>query len=428
MQSGPITVQVYSPRICDSARDPRCHLFPQDVSLDMKSRKVYIDLFAGCGGLSVGLHNAGWRGLFAVEKNPDAFRTLQRNLIFNKNHFSWPTWLEQGPSDIDELLDQHSSRLNRLSGKVDLVAGGPPCQGFSTAGRRNRNDSRNHLVHSYLKFVEIVKPKAILLENVRGFTMPFCERSSSYSDMITESLINLGYSDVEGHILDAADFGVPQSRRRFLAIATRAGVAPSIFQSLLESRENFLRSKRLPARSSASSALSDLEMRNGSIEDIECRSFRLGLRGSATTGLQRYLRVGTRKQVPDSHRFVNHRPQTTSSFKTILRTAERNRSVSDTLRGELGITKRCITPLDPNRPSPTVTTIPDDLIHYSEPRVMTPRECARLQTFPDWFEFTGPYTTGGLRRRTQVPRYTQIGNAVPPLWAEQMGMAIRKFV
>ena len=82
--------------------------------------------------------------------------------------------------------------------------------------------------------------------------------------------------------------------------------------------------------------------------------------------------------------------------------------------------------LDPDEPAPTITTIPDDFIHYSEPRVMTVRECARLQTFPDWFEFKGPYTTGGPRRVVQTPRYTQVGNAVPPLFAEMVGLALKE--
>jgi DNA (cytosine-5)-methyltransferase 1 len=84
--------------------------------------------------------------------------------------------------------------------------------------------------------------------------------------------------------------------------------------------------------------------------------------------------------------------------------------------------------LDPNDVAPTVTTIPDDFIHYSEPRVMTVRECARLQSFPDWFKFKGPYTTGGKRRAHQTPRYTQVGNAVPPLFAEIIGLATKKAI
>ncbi|MBW7913589.1 MAG: DNA cytosine methyltransferase, partial [Taibaiella sp.] len=103
----------------------------------MPKEYSYIDLFAGCGGLSLGLHNAGWKGLFAVEKSPDAFKTLKYNLIDKKNHFNWPKWLGEPTNlEINEVIKKYKNQLQNLRGKVDLVAGGPPCQGFSMAGRR----------------------------------------------------------------------------------------------------------------------------------------------------------------------------------------------------------------------------------------------------------------------------------------------------
>lgn len=99
-------------------------------------RYTVIDLFAGCGGLSLGLYQAGWNGLFAIEKNAFAFETLKYNLIDNKKHFDWPNWLPQTEHDINEVLEKYPEQLKSLQGKVDLVAGGPPCQGFSMAGKR----------------------------------------------------------------------------------------------------------------------------------------------------------------------------------------------------------------------------------------------------------------------------------------------------
>ena len=98
-----------------------------------KHKYTVIDLFAGCGGLSLGLYQAGWNGLFAIEKNDFAFATLKANLIDNKKHFEWPKWLPQTPHDINEVLNNYDSELLALRGHVDLVAGGPPCQGFSMA-------------------------------------------------------------------------------------------------------------------------------------------------------------------------------------------------------------------------------------------------------------------------------------------------------
>ena len=104
---------------------------------------MYVDLFAGCGGLSYGLYNAGWQGLFAVEKNKDAFATLKYNLIDSRDHFNWPTWLEKDCIDINDLIVEHRQELEKLRGTVELVVGGPPCQGFSMAGKRKGTDIRN---------------------------------------------------------------------------------------------------------------------------------------------------------------------------------------------------------------------------------------------------------------------------------------------
>ena len=93
----------------------------------------YIDLFAGSGGLSLGLHNAGLTGIFAVERNKDAFETLKYNLIDKKKHFDWPKWLEKKNWDINELLKTHKADISALNGTVDLIVGGRPCQGFSMA-------------------------------------------------------------------------------------------------------------------------------------------------------------------------------------------------------------------------------------------------------------------------------------------------------
>ena len=124
----------------------------------------YIDLFAGSGGLSLGLYNAGLHGIFAIEKNKDAFSTLKYNLIERRNHFLWPNWLEMKNWDINELLEVHSKKLSTLNGSVDLVVGGPPCQGFSMAGKRKNDDIRNQLMHSYIEFIKLVQPTMLFFE------------------------------------------------------------------------------------------------------------------------------------------------------------------------------------------------------------------------------------------------------------------------
>ena len=155
----------------------------------------YIDLFAGSGGLSLGLHNAGLEGLFAIERNKDAFKTLKFNLIDKRKHFSWPDWLEMKNWDINELLEEHSENLASLSGKVDLVVGGPPCQGFSMAGKRQNDDVRNQLMHSYVEIIKLVQPKMLFFENVQGFTVDFKDHKDkkNYSNILISELKRLGY-------------------------------------------------------------------------------------------------------------------------------------------------------------------------------------------------------------------------------------------
>src|SRR5258708_37500312 len=114
----------------------------------MTEKHTYIDLFAGCGGLSLGLHNAGWKGFFAIEKNADAFKTLKHNLIDKLDHFDWPEWLDKRPYSINTVLSNYRNHLLSLRGKIDLVTGGPPCQGFSTTGESNEKDERNGLIKS----------------------------------------------------------------------------------------------------------------------------------------------------------------------------------------------------------------------------------------------------------------------------------------
>ena len=179
----------------------------------------YIDLFAGCGGLSLGLYNAGWHGLFAVEKNTDAFLTLENNLIKKKAHYAWPQWLEKSSLDIYEVIKKHSEQLSQLQGHVDLVVGGPPCQGFSMAGSRKANDARNQLFMAYLEFIQLVKPNTLVFENVHGFTVAFPDdegkKGDAYSKKITDALKEQGYQAL-GKLIDMSEYGVPQRRKRYL--------------------------------------------------------------------------------------------------------------------------------------------------------------------------------------------------------------------
>lgn len=404
--------------------------------LEMKTtrKKTYIDLFAGCGGLSLGLHNAGWKGLFAIEKSPHAFKTLEFNLIEKTKHFKWPKWLPKQAHDINVAIEQYATELEQLRGKITLIAGGPPCQGFSIAGLRNENDERNKLIDSYIKFVSLVKPDLILFENVKGFTMEFrnnATKGKKYSQIVISKLTGEGYN-VYGQLVNFGDYGVPQKRTRFILVGIRNDIkgssvekAKEFFWKLEENKFSFLQQKDIPVNPTVEDALSDLISSNGVVDTPDRKGFKSGLYKEVTSKYQRYARKKTKKEtIPNSHSFAKQTTPVVERLKYILSVTNECKDIGEEMKNMLGITTQVLIPLQPNEQSPTVTSHPDDMIHYCEPRILTVRECARLQGFPDNFEFQEKYTTGGKHRKYEVPRYTQVGNAIPPLFGEQAGLTL----
>ena len=402
----------------------------------------YIDLFAGCGGLSLGLHYTGvWRGLFAIEKSPDAFQTLKYNLIEKRNHFEWPSWLSQKEHDINEILKKHKEELISYRGKVDLVVGGPPCQGFSTAGRRREDDERNSLVKKYIKFIRLVQPKIIFFENVKGFTQQF-EGNKTKGKIYSQYVINalkrngknyIGYK-VSGQLVDFSQFGVPQKRTRFILVGIRKDYQTSVkvedfFRTIKQNKYDFLVSKGLEMNPNLEDAISDLLIRQENIIDSpDSKNYKSCKYSSPKSMYQVLMRKELETEVPDSHRFAKHAEYTVKLFSTLINNTTKGKRLSNKERRKFGVKKRSIVVLDPDTPTPTITTHPDDYIHYCEPRILTVREYARLQSFPDDFEFKGKYTTGGKLRVKEVPRYSQIGNAIPPLFGEIAGLTLKEFI
>lgn len=406
----------------------------------MDTRQLkYIDLFAGCGGLSLGLHNAGWKGIFAIEKSPDAFKTLEYNLIEKKNHFDWPGWLPKKHLDINQVLNDYKNELLSLRGQVDLVAGGPPCQGFSNAGKRREDDVRNGLIRSYLKFIMYVRPKILFFENVKGFTQEFKKNKAKgkvYSQFVLSVLKRLGYN-VYGDMVDFSKYGIPQKRTRFILVGVRKDIvakkevcAELFFNQLIDNKAQFLRGRNLPQSPRLKDAISDLLKANGVVptkDEHRSSTFFSGKYTTAKSKYQRYLRKGCKDAIPNSHSYPKHKPATIKQFERLLE-EPKGKNLSKTTKEVFNINKHVIIPLAGNEPAPTITTLPDDYIHYCEPRILTVREYARIQSFPDWYHFQGKYTTGGKERTKEVPRYTQIGNAIPPLFGEQSGLVLKHLI
>jgi len=403
----------------------------------MSKQHTYIDLFAGCGGLSLGLYNAGWKGLFAIEKSPQAFDTLSFNLINKKKHFEWVDWLPKQALDINYVIKKYSEQLKQLQGKVTLVVGGPPCQGFSTAGRRDESDQRNKLINAYIKFIDLVKPDMIFFENVKGFTMEFrnnAQKGKKYSQIVTSELNETGYN-VYGDLVNFGDYGIPQKRTRFILVGIRKDIkgssinkAKSFFETIEQKKFNFLQQKGLTVNPTIKEALSDLLKGKNTKDTPDRKGFKSGCYRKATSNYQILARETVTDEIPNSHSFAKHTEKVVERLEKIQAATVECKNISDELKQQLKIQTQVLVPLKPNEQAPTVTSHPDDMIHYCEARILTVRECARLQSFPDWFEFRNKYTTGGSLRKKEVPRYTQVGNAIPPLFGEQAGLVLKELI
>ncbi len=400
-----------------------------------RNNHTVIDLFAGCGGLSLGLYQAGWHGVFAIEKNPCAFETLKYNLIDNKKHFDWPEWLPKEPLDILRVNKMYKKELRQLRGTIDLIAGGPPCQGFSMAGKRVKDDIRNQLVFAYIEFIKMVQPKLILFENVKGFTYAFGKKDNPdaipYSVIVVERLKKMGY-DVCAQVIDFSKYGVPQRRKRFILVGVQKNVKKSandFINKLNENRDSFLSTCGLSKNTTVIDAISDLLKSNGTVPTPDRKNFQSGLYGNIKSNYQEYMRHGIDWRIPQSHSFAHHGEEKLACYKRLL--AEypvKGKRIDGKAREAWGIKQRGIFILDGQSVAPTITNMPDDYLHYLEPRIMTVRECARIQSFPDWYEFKSKYTTGGEQRKKEVPRYSQVGNAIPPLFAYQAGLVLNEMI
>ncbi|MBE3118247.1 MAG: DNA cytosine methyltransferase, partial [Candidatus Atribacteria bacterium] len=240
-------------------------------------------------------------------------------------------------------------------------------------------------------------------------------------------------------LVRACDFGVPQYRPRYLTVGIRRDLfagrqAPNFLDTLMAIRNDFLLARGLPTDHPVNVAQAISDLRVAGKTQITCDDpespggFRQISYVGPESDYQRLMHGSLNGHPINSLRLPNHRPSTVAKFERILATCRKGVQLSAADRERLGIKKSAIVPLAPDQPSHTLTTLPDDLLHYNEPRIHTIREHARLQSFPDWFDFRGKYTTGGDRRTRECPRYTQVGNAVPPLLAEAVGLAIQRLI
>ncbi|MEB1487802.1 DNA cytosine methyltransferase [Xanthomonas campestris pv. campestris] len=433
---------------------PRDHVVQPDTKKPSPymSKYKFIDLFSGCGGLSLGLSMAGLQGRFAVERDPMAFETFSDNFLGNRkvpvDKFDWPSWLKKQACGIDELLDNHRGELAGLRGEIDVLAGGPPCQGFSFAGRRQEADPRNQLFEKYVQVVDAIRPSILVLENVPGMKVAHSSKGieqeegaeaqvpESYYEKLKRSLEGIGY-EVHGQIVDASLFGVPQRRSRLIVIGIDGHLASRLeggvmhaFKALGLKRLEMLAKHGLPKTKlvSAQDAISDLLVKRtfttACVDPFSPKGFEEPVYLGPSTSYQKLMHKHCRTDAMDSMRLARHGDEVRERFRAIIKECTQGVRMNEASRARFGIKKHRVYPMSAWEPAPTITTLPDDVLHYSEPRILTVRESARLQSFPDWFRFRGKFTTGGKMRTKECPRYTQVGNAVPPLLAEAIGLAV----
>lgn len=449
----------------------------------------YVDLFAGCGGLSLGLERAGFELVLAVEKSEMAAETFYHNFIktIDDEKF-WHTYRESPLEDqfdhkvvakeLGELLENEFLMNKLKNSHIDLVVGGPPCQGFSLAGRRNPEDVRNKLPWQYLEFVEKISPKAVVIENVVGMSRGFKKHNKDAPfDQLQQALRETG----EGYVVqpihvNAMHFGVPEHRPRLMIVALRKDIAE---KKKIHSTEalwysNFKElTQEIPALApkptiktselrTLRDAISDLSPMADSNISKNATSFLKDMRSASKWKLKskhtkipnqnrskhlektterfrlyQYLRVEglasntlniPAKETPEVARdrlHVLYSNATMPAYSPDGTLLARDINELIQLTFTLKTKKHSQRSLDWDKPSPTVVTLPDDYIHPSEPRIFTVRELARVQSFPDAFEFKSKETTGSDRRKFEVPQYSQVGNAVAPLLAYAVGLNFR---
>lgn len=423
----------------------------------MKTIK-FIDLFAGCGGLSLGAMKAGFEGEIAIEHQENAFKTLEFNLInngiptLNNKKFNWPEKIEKKAYDINDFIEKNQDYLDEIKGKIDLIVGGPPCQGFSAMGKRKKNDPRNQLYKSYIKFIENVKPKIILIENVAGIASKFNNQGKSYKDNIIDKLKKDYY--IDGDIISAINFGVPQMRKRYIIIGflketfIEKIILKDVFDKIREDSNMFTSNYKVLdkvyniSNTTCYEALSDLDGNNIESDTVNYKDENAIVKKYQTfeykneeSHYQKIMRHGKKERnIADSHRIGEHLNKTKEIYSNLIKIKNNKKenesdrlTKKDFLDAGWSSKKMIIHVIKKDKVSPTITTCPYDYIHYSSPRILTVREFARIQSFPDWFEFKGNYATSGSFSYT-TPRYTQIGNAVPPLMAESILKTLKSYL
>lgn len=361
--------------------------------MEQKKKYSIVDLFCGCGGFSQGFFQADYNVLLGIDSWKDATQTYSYNFRDTK--------VVNG--DITEISGQKiTSIIGDSSDEIDVIIGGPPCQGFSLSGKRMINDPRNKLYKSFVDIVDQIKPKIFVMENVPGLIRLF---NGKVKDEVIDDFSELGYN-VAYKVLSAEKYGVPQIRKRVFFVGINRekikNTQEFTFPNETHGDEFFL----LPINT-CEDALSDLDF----LSDEEVVLDDINYKIEPTTNYQKMIRKDSK--VISSHVITLHTSRTREiinlvpnggNYKSLPENLQSTRKVNIAWT-RMNSAKACF----------TIDTGHNHHFHYRANRVPTVRESARIQSFPDKFKFLGGKTS----------QLKQVGNAVPPLLAEALAKQIK---
>lgn len=355
----------------------------------MSKQFTCVDLFSGAGGLSRGFYDAGYDVVLGVDFDEAALKT------FKENHGSAETMKLDlfNHDNIDVIVDF----LDKQKIALDVLVGGPPCQGFSIAGPRDMNDKRNSLYLAMVKLAERLKPQAVVLENVPGMLQT---NGGIGAKRIIQDFKEIGYNIVP-KLLYAPDYGIPQIRKRVFFVGLRDGECEFQFPEAIVDKENYVTCEE------AIGDLSSLQTEEGEIiygDDIQ---------EYVTEPITEYQKM-MRKNSTKVYNHVGSIPiEKTKKMISLVPEGKNYRALPEEYRG-LYKYHEALTRYHSKKPSLTINTGHRSHFHYKWNRIPTVRESARLQSFPDDFIFYG----------NKSQQYRQVGNAVPPMLGQVVAEAL----
>lgn len=347
-----------------------------------------LDLFSGAGGLSRGFLDAGFNVVLGVDNDEMALKT------FFKNHGDTKTL--QLDLFNHENLDKITHYLDKYKISIDVLVGGPPCQGFSVSGSMKENDERNMLYTAMVELARRINPKFIVLENVMGMVKLYDGKGAK---RVIKGFEEIGYK-MSAELLFAPDYGIPQIRKRVFFVGVRKGAVNFEYPAPTHFEDTYI---------SCEQAISDLPtLEDGVWSEVQKYS------SEPTTEYQRLMRGGS----TEIHNHIGSKHiEKTVRLISMIPAGKNHKCLPDELKEGIKYND-ALTRFYQDKPSHTITTGHRTHFHYKYNRIPTVRECARLQSFPDDFVFYG----------NKGQQYRQVGNAVPPILGKHIAFKIKEYL